>query len=172
MNCEKCKNRKATLFYADEGGGRHALCSVCGANQSKLGNFSLSESPNEDAPPRYVPYPEVLSLSPHTSAFSFPSIPDKSGILCKGCGISRDDIIKNSALGCPECYDTFGGALFPTLSQASISDGVKMPSLRRARLDRERTLKELKAELKSAVNNENYELAVIIRDKIRNLENT
>ena len=31
MNCEKCKQRKATLFFSDEGGRRHALCAACGA---------------------------------------------------------------------------------------------------------------------------------------------
>jgi protein arginine kinase activator len=172
MNCEKCKNRKATLFYADEGGGRHALCSVCGANQSKLGNFSMSESASEDSSPRYIPSPSLLSISARTSAFSLPPISDKSTELCKGCGASRDEIIKSGALGCPECYEAFGTTFFPTLPLSPNAGGVKMPSLRRARLEKERNLKELKAELKAAISDESFELAVIIRDKIRNLENT
>ena len=172
MNCEKCKNRKATLFYADEGGGRHALCSVCGANQSKLGNFSLSDDPNEDKPPKFIPTPSFLSITARTSAFSIPPTSQSDTVLCKGCGSSRDEVVKNGVLGCPECYDAFVETFFPTLHAATLSDGAKMPSSRRARLDRERALTELKASLKSAISEENFELAAILRDKIKNLENT
>lgn len=172
MNCEKCKNRKATLFYADEGGGRHALCSVCGANQNKLGNFPISEAQKEDKPPQYVPSPVLLSLSASPSVFSFLPASDQKSVLCKGCGMSRDEAIKSGSLGCPDCYDAFSEVLFPALPKDAVSENARMPSMRRARLDRERTLRELKSSLRDAVTEENFELAVILRDKIRNLENT
>ena len=172
MNCEKCKNRKATLFYADEGGGRHALCSVCGANQNKLGSFPISDTKKEELPPQYIPSPVLLSLTASASTFSFLPVSDQKSVSCKGCGTNRDDVIKNGTLGCPDCYEAFFDSLFPALPTSAVSENARMPSTRRARLDRERTLRELKSSLRDAVSAEDFELAVILRDKIRNLENT
>ena len=51
MNCEKCKNKKATVFFADDGGSRHALCASCGAIQGKLGQITSNEKSNETNSP-------------------------------------------------------------------------------------------------------------------------
>ncbi len=47
-----------------------------------------------------------------------------------------------------------------------------MPSSRRAAIDRIRTMAELRAQIKLAVETEDYELAATLRDKIRKLEGT
>jgi protein-arginine kinase activator protein McsA len=45
-----------------------------------------------------------------------------------------------------------------------------MPSRRRAAIERQRSIGNMRAKLKLAVETENYELAATIRDKIRELE--
>ena len=45
-----------------------------------------------------------------------------------------------------------------------------MPSSRRADIDRQKALESLKFDMRVAVENENYELAASLRDKVKKLE--
>ena len=170
MNCEKCKNRKATLFYVDDGGGRHALCAVCGEKQSKVLSFvppSTNNAENEKQP--YRPEPSLLSLTPRR-ALSVLVTDTRSTVICKGCGMNAEQLKKDGSPACPECYGAFAPFLFPTPIPLSRTEGARMPSARRARLEKQRILTEMRADLRKAVDNENYELAATLRDKIRDIE--
>ena len=169
MNCEKCKNRKATLFYADEGGRRHALCAVCGAS---LGKAVVTEPIREERPQSYIPEPTLTSLvkSTYTTCISQTTDPADKTAVCRGCGTTLEEAISGSEVGCPECYECFGARLFPAVFTGDTRYSAKMPSARRSRLERERRLNELRVELRRAVDSECFELAATIRDKIRELE--
>ena len=103
MNCERCKNKKATLFYADEGGGRHALCATCGASRDKLGNSG--GSPESDVTEIFIP-PFYLTLK---TELSLPMLDPRelNGKICEGCGTTATVLAENGILGCPSCYSTF-----------------------------------------------------------------
>ena len=168
MNCEKCKNKKATLFFSDEGGRRHALCAACGALLGKA--VSTAVISHEDKPSIYLPSPTLLSLLSGTDTFF--SVPSRRGVVtvCRGCGISSEELAATGEVGCPECYDCFASLTLPSLPTKSSALSAKMPSVRRQRLERERILTELRVELRRAVESENFELAASVRDKIRDLE--
>lgn len=174
MNCEKCKNKKATLFYADEHGQRHALCSVCGERQSKLLDLtSLPTEKNEEKQNIYLPEPILLSLTAKEDCFSILFHKDcKNTITCKGCGLTSEQLKIGGELGCPECFEAFSALLFPTPTPSIPTMNARMPSARRARLDKQKQLTELKVQLRRAVDSENYELAATLRDRIRGLENS
>lgn len=168
MNCEKCKNKKATLFYADEGGRRHALCASCGALLGKA--VSTAVISQEDKHSFYLPAPTLSSLASEDNTVS--AIPSRrdAGAVCRGCGMTSEELSHMGEVGCPECYDCFGALMFPALPTKNSVFSARMPSARRQRLDRERILTELRVELRRAVEAENFELAATVRDKIRNLE--
>ena len=63
MNCESCKNKHATVFYADEGGGRHALCQSCARTLGKISPYSPAEEVGAAIKP-FIPEPTLLSLPP------------------------------------------------------------------------------------------------------------
>ena len=92
------------------------------------------------------------------------------GRVCRGCGISAEELISGGEIGCPDCYESFGGRIFPSLPTHSSVYSARMPSARRKRLDRERRLTELRVELRRAIDGECFELAATLRDKIRDLE--
>ncbi len=164
MNCEKCKNKKATLFFADESGRRHALCAACG---QALGR-AIGGSPEEKALP-YLPSPTLTHLN-RESRLTEILIPPDAHAVCRGCGVSLEDVAKTGEMGCPECYECFGNLLFPALPTKSSLYSARMPSARRKRLERERKLTELRVELRRAVDSECFELAATLRDKIKELE--
>lgn len=174
MNCEKCKNKKATLFYADEQGQRHALCPSCGERQSKLLDLSSRQTEKvEEKPETYHPEPQLSTFAEEGETFSV--LIRKAGnqqAVCKGCGMSAEQLSSTGELGCPECYEAFSALLFPTPSPSIPTMNARMPSARRARLDRQKTLTELRVQLRRAVDGENFELAATLRDRIRGLENS
>jgi len=172
MNCERCKNKKATLFYADEGGVRHALCAACGASRDKLGNISEVNRQEESIPnlpcslmihyekSEIIPY---ITLSKEQAALS-----------CKGCGATAETITQTGEIGCPLCFEVFEKALAdsPLLRREAepIDTEARMPRSIRERINRETVITQLKQALKSALDCEDYESAAVIRDKIRELE--
>jgi len=168
MNCEKCKNKKATVFFADDGGGRHALCASCGAIQGKLGQIAQSDKCG-DTPSQFLPEPTLLSLSvsPLTLDASLP-INDAS-LVCPVCKTTVGDLAKKQRVGCSTCYTVFANALDIPDCQTQETLG-RMPRAHRLRRDRQIAIAQFKSQIKEAVNEENYELAATLRDKIRKLE--
>jgi protein arginine kinase activator len=170
MNCERCKNKKATLFYADEGGGRHALCASCGAARDKLGNSGFSPEP--DVTEIFIP---PLSLTLKTELF-IPMLDHREQCdkICAGCGTTATSLAENGIMGCPSCYSTFF-EMIPIKNQIN-SEEVKirgrMPYTVRQKIERAEELSRLSKELRTAVSEENYESAAILRDRIKELKCT
>ena len=170
MNCEKCKNKKATVFYADESGGRHSLCASCAASLGKISEYNASE-PQEHSSV-FTPQPTLTSLQPlHTSLPIYCSADEQLLMTsCPHCSTSLETAMSRGRLGCPDCYSIFADALLPSSLSAECARGARMPSSRRSAIDRIRSINDLKSRLKIAVESENYELAATLRDEIRRLE--
>ena len=171
MNCEKCKNKKATLFFADDGGGRHALCAACGAGYGRAVNVNGGEHTDSTrADKSLLPEPTLSALCRlEGGTFIAPSSDGKSKV-CRTCGTSLEEARALGRLGCPECYSTFCDLLLPAPPCQDRPDGARMPSARKKKLDRERMLIELRAELRRAIESESFELAAKLRDRIRELD--
>ncbi len=92
---------------------------------------------------------------------------------CKNCGYTYDDIAKGGKVGCPECYKTFYDELLPYLKRVHGNTkhiGLSpYKNIADAKSDGE-TVESLREKLNKYVQEENYEQAAVIRDKIRELE--
>ena len=173
MNCEKCKNKKATVFFADEGGRQHALCSVCGEKQSRLAGVAFSPDTEGDGKHgRFIPEYALTSLAVTDTLFCIPRSLNTKNLICRGCGVSIEEAIKEGRLGCVDCYEAFAKALPCSVQKSDGGERCRMPSARKSKLQKESELKRLKESLKRAVSEENFELALTLRDKIRAIENT
>ena len=172
MNCERCKNKKATLFYADEGGVRHALCPTCASAKDKLGKINEIKETEENPIPKYL----LFSASGLNILPVFPDISEIPQLSCDGCGMTSESFLHSGDTGCPKCFLVFEkliNQVYPrsTESSSSLSMG-RMPKNLSERLNKEKMIADLKKALKSAVENEDFEAAVILRDKIHTLENS
>ena len=169
MNCESCKNKHATVFYADEAGGRHALCQSCAQTLGKISPYSPSDEGGNTRP--FIPEPTLLSLKSERVCVIYAAGGEERGtVTCPYCATSLDLVIKNGRVGCPECYTVFRDALIPSSLTPENASGARMPLSYRSAIDRTRSIADLKAKLRIAVESENYELAATLRDKIRKLE--
>lgn len=91
---------------------------------------------------------------------------------CSFCGMDRPRLKKNMRLGCKHCYEIFTEDLAPVIKSMHHSRqhmGKVPPSEgKRARITRE--LAVLHEQLSTAVLQEQFEDAAMLRDKIRTLE--
>jgi len=163
MICEICKNKSA-VFHVQQLIGENLyemhLCRDCAAKKgiSKDGksfDFSLSKLLSNFAQKKILPV--------------------KTGIeqeTCKTCGTKVADMKEDGQVGCPDCYNYFRSSIANVISLNGtyVAHVGKLPSKLKAYktilIDKE----ILKRELEEAVNNEEYENAVVLRDKLTNLE--
>jgi protein arginine kinase activator len=92
---------------------------------------------------------------------------------CESCGISFAEFRQKGLLGCPADYTAFENVLVPLVERAheGASQHVgKAPSNAGVEERRLNELLRLRAELKAAVSDEQYERAVRLRDRIKELE--
>ncbi|MDR1894111.1 MAG: UvrB/UvrC motif-containing protein [Spirochaetales bacterium] len=91
---------------------------------------------------------------------------------CPGCGCRLQDIFKEGRIGCHECASLFHQEILKYLGRRGRDAGYrgklpkKLQTVKTYLFDRQ----ALKAELREALNTENYETAAKIRDQIHLIE--
>jgi protein arginine kinase activator len=100
---------------------------------------------------------------------SAPQTPDKE---CSHCGMKLSEYKKSGWLGCPSCYHSFETEIDTLLVQvhgSSIHKGKKYQGVGGSHAASASEIKRLRHELASAIKNEEFEQAAMIRDAIHNL---
>lgn len=92
--------------------------------------------------------------------------------VCPSCGLSFNAFKEGGRLGCAFCYDTFINELRPLLQKIhkEVRYQGKIPGQGDLQLTLKRHISDLRLQLKEAVNQEQYETAADLRDKIRRME--
>jgi protein arginine kinase activator len=91
---------------------------------------------------------------------------------CPQCGFTQGDFKKTGRLGCAVCYDTFGEALeslIKAMHKGTRHTG-KVPERLRRAIELKDRVRGLRDDLQKAVDQENYESAASLRDRIRQIE--
>ncbi len=174
MKCEKCRSNEATIHLTEiikNVKSEFHLCEKCarlvGVN-SKFSNFSLS-------------VPDMLSF---LDLDEVGETVDSN--MCGNCGLTFLEYKRVGKLGCPQCYNYLRSSLEPVIKSYHGGDRHigKVPSnyveVNDCRgmhgddtaepADNGRDLGELKKMLTSAIGDERYEDAALLRDMIRELE--
>lgn len=93
---------------------------------------------------------------------------------CSRCGLTYKEFKKDGKLGCPECARAFRGEIYTILEniagthQHSGRYPAKLKEFKRLLIDKE----QIKQKMQEAIQNEDYESAAVLRDKIHDLEKT
>jgi protein arginine kinase activator len=101
--------------------------------------------------------------------------PGADGLRCPACGSLLRDFRDTGRLGCDQCYVAFDAHLRDLLrrlhgSSQHVGERYETPGAAGAESDPRSRLLELKAQLRRAVEGEDFELAAELRDRIRVLE--
>jgi len=95
--------------------------------------------------------------------------------VCEVCGMKFSEFRDGGLLGCPNDYDVFESGLTPLLERAqagALQHIGKVPHGADDVQKRQTAILRLRAQLKSAINGEDYERAAVLRDQIKELENS
>jgi len=171
MKCEKCRQNDATIHLTEiikNVKSEFHLCEKCarlvGIN-SKFSNFSLS-------------VPDMLSF------LDLDEVGDAvDSTVCANCGLTFLEYKRVGKLGCPRCYNYLKSSLEPVIRSyhGSYGHAGKVPSNyveandcpavfledKSREGEREKSLVELRSMLQSAIGDERYEDAAVLRDRIR-----
>lgn len=164
MLCDICKKREATIFITEIINGEKKNLYICEICASKLGIKGLLKELN-------IPFDEdilkkFLELMPGIVE------EEKKEKVCPVCNLKFKDFEKSGFFGCPNCYKTFKDELKPIL--LNIQGNVKHLGKKKGEKFKiepyfDSEIKRLKRELEYAIEEERYEDAAKIRDKIKEL---
>ena len=97
---------------------------------------------------------------------------------CPKCGNTFGDIVRSGKVGCSECYDIFYDKLLPSIQRIHgriKHNGKQAPAVETVAQPvpevKEDPVEKLKKDLAQAIENQEFEQAAVIRDKIKELEN-
>lgn len=97
---------------------------------------------------------------------------DSSDVVCSNCGVTRDDVQKLEKLGCPECLELFSREIreyFENRGIEHIHQGT-LPNELSLVKDALFGKQYLKERIRKAVEAEEYEVAAMLRDRIKLME--
>lgn len=162
MLCEDCKIREADTLYIEVVEGKKRvlhLCKICAEKRA------TGVAPKDKGTPEF-PAPKLLiELRKKDEGID-------ETLACPTCGLTWREFKKVGRLGCPDCYDTFHSKIEKILIEVHGSSRYLgrryIKDRKRGKLLKQR--RELEEKLRKAVENENFEEAARIRDKLRELE--
>ncbi len=165
MLCQECRTNEANIQIIKNIDGKQTeefLCEQCAQEKEEL-DFSFE--------PQFSLHKLFSSMLNQDLLGSRESML-ASRSQCPECGLSFAQFSQVGRLGCRECFNTFDENLKPLLRRihASSEHNGKIPARARRRVKYMRELDELKEQLQSKVQNEEFEEAAVLRDKIRAME--
>ena len=154
--CQLCHKKEATWHITDIVNGESRelhICEECAQEKSK-------------APKSVATFLAELVKS------SAKQIGQMAKLLCPRCGSSYLDFHTNRRLGCPYDYQAFGESMKALLEKihGETRHLGKVPAGADGRAARQAELRRLHQTLRRAVDQEHYEEAALLRDRIQQME--
>lgn len=150
MLCEKCGTNLASLHLSQNINGKKAEIHVCKNCAEQMGYLGADNIFSTDF---------FNLLTPNIAGHA----------RCPGCGETYEEYKATKRIGCQQCYSHFAGFLEPVLKRvhgSALHTG-KLPKKVSGALRQKRELEHLRRQLQEAIQNENFEEAARLRDKIR-----
>jgi len=165
MLCDNCKEREAVINLTQvehDSKVTHHLCEQCAQQKGVETGGAILKSPLGG-------FLTALGKGGGTALLPTPA----DGLRCSACGATLRDFRDSGRLGCDQCYITFDFHLRDLLrrlhgSSQHVGERYEIPGVDES--DPTSRLLELRAQLRRAVESENFELAADLRDRIRVLE--
>ncbi len=173
MLCDKCKKNEAVVFYREVINSQEKsmkLCASCAAAAEKTGELGKTKFAGVFDDKGY--FADVDSL--FGGLFGLPAYQKHKAVetkKCTLCGSTFPELVKHGKVGCPQCYSVFAEELSGSISKlhGATSHCGRAPGKLREGYERKEQIKKLEAELKSAIEREEYETAAELRDMLKSL---
>lgn len=172
MKCQKCNKNEANTHVKRVINGEfeeYHLCSECAKEMGYSNVFSDFSSGFAD---------DFNSLF---GSFFENALPARTqATRCETCGSTYNDIARTGMMGCADCYEVFSDRILPTIRRIhgnTTHMGKNSPSYKKVEVEKkpedkkEDELTKLRSELDTAIKNQEFEKAAVLRDRIKEKEN-
>ncbi len=167
MLCQNCKKNEATTHIKRVINGEATQSHLCSACAQSLGYNNFFDDFSFNLPSLFSGFFEDSMLSLTESRLD----------RCEVCSCSFDDIIKSGNVGCANCYEKFYSKLLPSIQRihgkvkhaGSVPQNTAEPIVPKEKTAEEK-IADLQKEMTKAIETENFERAVILRDEIKKLK--
>ncbi|MBE6720262.1 MAG: hypothetical protein E7571_06380 [Ruminococcaceae bacterium] len=168
MKCTHCNEREANTHIKRIINGKREemhLCSECAKELGVMNDFN------------FEPF-SMDSFFGNLLGAGAAALNSLAGIdRCTYCGSSFNDVVNSGQVGCAHCYDKFDDMLTPSIEKLHgrtkhIGKSVTYTEEKEAPAPEEKPkseLETLKADLKKAVQEQRFEDAAVLRDKIKEI---
>lgn len=157
MMCEKCGINPAAVTLTRVINGKKSVVKLC-ASCAQENN--IYKDLNMD-----------LGFSSLFSSFFTDNEPQAEATLaCPVCNMTRLEFLKRGKPGCSECYNVFESSMTPLLKKIHSTTTHTGKVLGTGGNKSENKIDLLKAQLKEAIEKEEYEAAARLRDEIKEME--
>lgn len=159
MLCNECGKNEAKVHVTQIINGKKSeshLCEECAKKSQSLLNSSFTM--------------ENLFSAMLNNAFNATTYLPSKG--CSKCGMTYDEFRNTGKFGCSDCIDTFKPKLMPVVKsiQGYEAHMGKIPKRAGGSYKIQKDIEKLTIQLKKSIENEEYEQAAELRDKIREIE--
>jgi protein arginine kinase activator len=166
MLCQSCNQKEASVHITKIINGVKTemhLCDECAEQQ----DVNLNTQFGFGMP---MSFQDILEGFFEAMGGMSPHVVEKEH--CPVCNMTFDDFRRTGRFGCSNCYKTFNRDAVPIVKRihGNIKHTGKVPGRTGGVIKIKRNIENLKEQLKTAINNEEYEKAAALRDEIRNLE--
>lgn len=165
MLCEECRQKEATIHIVKQMDGKQAEMNLCEHCARKKDELEVKFEPQFSL---HKLFASMLNQSLRDSRWSQQAVDTQ----CHSCGLTFSQFSQIGKLGCSDCFEAFKEQLKPLLRRihAGCAHTGKVPLKIQDRVKAVREIDQIKEELQAKINNEEFEEAAILRDRIRALE--
>lgn len=163
MKCQKCGTNNANTHVKTIINGEFKEYSLCSECAKKMGYTNIFGNMEDD-------------FSSLLGSFFGNALPARTqATRCDFCGSTYSDITKSGHVGCAKCYEIFGDQLLPSIRRihgntAHCGKNSAQSKPKSSQPSKEDKIKELQQQLNTAIEEQNFEYAAELRDKIKEME--
>jgi len=174
MLCDKCKKNQAKIYYAEIIDGEKKEQHLCEDCATEYTSFQIgTNNMNQE-----LTLGSLLStiLGNYYGNTTHETDHTEKELYCDGCGMTYSEFMSVGKFGCAKCYDSFEKVLENSIKSIQGSDTHTGKKPKGFETKTEKLVKELSEidrlsiRLQDAIEKEEFEEAVKVRDKIRELK--
>jgi len=174
MLCDKCKKNEAKIYYTEIINGEKKEQYLCEDCATEYTSFQIG-TPNTN---QELTLGSLLStiLGNYYGNTTHETDPTEKELYCHDCGMTYSEFMSGGKFGCAKCYDSFEKVLENSIKSIQGSDTHTGKKPKGFETKTEKLVKELSEidklsiRLQDAIEKEEFEEAVKVRDKIRELK--
>ncbi len=168
MYCQECGKRPAAIHFTKIINGDKTefhFCESCARDKGEGGSGVSNGFSVHSFLSGLLDYEK---LGGHSSVHSG----TEQSARCNECGLTYTQFSKIGRFGCSSCYKQFAERLDPLLKRVhgNISHSGKIPKRSGGRIQCKREIEQLRKEMHTHIEHEEFEEAAQLRDRIRELE--